>query len=103
MTVTEFIIPALPPLSRDVFDSGSESGVEWGVGLARSLDSSGLGLSVFWHARTGFQFGLFQSLIVYNLIHIIYSLEIEVKGNCIFLMKLLVKQQQQFYLIPPVW
>ena len=73
------------------------------LGLARSLDFSGLGLSVFWHARTGFRFGLFQSLIVYNLIHIIYSLEIEVKGNCIFLMKLLVKQQQQFYLIPPVW
>ena len=37
------------------------------VGLARSLDFSGLGLSVFFLARTGFQFGLFQSLIVYKI------------------------------------
>ena len=37
------------------------------LGLARSLEFSGLGLSVFWHVRTGFRFGLFQSLIVYKI------------------------------------
>ena len=39
------------------------------LGLARSLDFSGLGLLVFClvRSRTGFQFGLFQSLIVYKI------------------------------------
>ena len=37
------------------------------VGLARSLEFSGLGLSVFCHVRTGFRFSLFQSLIVYKI------------------------------------
>ena len=58
----------------------------WPVGLARSLEFSGLGLSVFWHVRTGFRFGLFQSLIVYKIES--YHLQFR-EGNCIFLMKLL--------------
>ena len=41
--------------------------IVWHLGLARSLDFSGLGLSVFWHVRTEFRFGLFQSLIVYKI------------------------------------
>ena len=76
------------------------------VELARSPDFSGPGLTVFFETKPKLRFGLFRShspTKYTKLIHIIWGLEIGVKGNWIFLMKLLVKQQQHLYPMPSVW
>ena len=76
-----------------------------GLELARSLDFSGPGLSVFFETKPKLRFSLFRSyssLKNPKFIHVIYSLDIWVRGKCIFLVKLLAQQHQQLYLMPYV-